>query len=142
MEASHRASSGPEAVGSYPGAYIPAARRKDPPRCAMSVPLQPLPSSNDGQGMTSAERIMRARLAAHVQWSKTSDPTARTAAARRAFLDRFEREVDPEGTLPPEERHRRAEHARRAHFTRLALASARARRRTRRQKRALGGDAA
>jgi len=81
--------------------------------------------------MSPAERTMRARLAAHVQWSKTPDPTARTAAARRAFLDRFEVEVDPDGTLPPEERHRRAEHARRAHFTRLALASARARRRTR-----------
>ena len=52
-----------------------------------------------------------------------------TAAGRKAFLDRFEREVDPEGTLPESERKRRAELAKRAHMTRLAYASARARRR-------------
>jgi len=43
-------------------------------------------------------------------------------------LDRFEREVDPDGVLPPEERRRRAEHARKAYFLRLALASSKARR--------------
>jgi hypothetical protein len=50
-----------------------------------------------------------------------------TAAARKAFADRFEREVDPDGVLSPAERARRAESARKAHFTRLALASSRAR---------------
>jgi hypothetical protein len=49
--------------------------------------------------------------------------------ARQAFLDRFEREVDPDGTLPPAERARRAEHARKAYFAKLALKSAQARRR-------------
>jgi hypothetical protein len=43
------------------------------------------------------------------------------APARRAFLDRFEREVDPEGKLPEAERLRRTEYARRAYFTGLAL---------------------
>jgi hypothetical protein len=43
-------------------------------------------------------------------------------------MDRFEREVDPDGELPIEERQRRAEHARKAYFLRLALASAKARR--------------
>jgi hypothetical protein len=43
-------------------------------------------------------------------------------------MDRFEREVDPEGVLPAQERQRRAEHARKAYFLRLALASAKARR--------------
>ena len=87
-----------------------------------------LPATSDRQGMSSAERRLRARLAAHVQWSREPDPTARTANARAAFLARFEREVDPDGRLSPEERCRRAEHARRAYFTRLALASAKARR--------------
>jgi hypothetical protein len=43
-------------------------------------------------------------------------------------MDRFERQVDPDGTLKPEERARRAGHARKAYFTRLALRSAQARR--------------
>jgi hypothetical protein len=50
-----------------------------------------------------------------------------TAPARAAFLNRFEREVDPGHVLSPTERARRAEAARRAHFTRLALTSSRAR---------------
>jgi hypothetical protein len=51
-----------------------------------------------------------------------------TANARAAFLDRFETEVDPDGTLPREERERRAAAARRAHFVRLARRSAAVRR--------------
>jgi hypothetical protein len=68
------------------------------------------------------------RLGAHVSWANTADPTARTAPARRAFMERFEREVDPDGVLTPEDRARRAEHARKAYFQRLALASVKARR--------------
>jgi hypothetical protein len=49
-------------------------------------------------------------------------------AARAAFIARFEKEVDPERTLPVAERARRAESARRAHMSRLALASSKARR--------------
>ncbi|HWH36016.1 MAG TPA: hypothetical protein VNT56_11950 [Acidimicrobiales bacterium] len=74
-----------------------------------------------------SERTLRARLAAHTLHSKV-DSAAHTAPARQAFLDRFEREVDPEGVLPEAERIRRAGHARKAYFTRLALASAKARR--------------
>jgi hypothetical protein len=40
----------------------------------------------------------------------------------------FEAQVDPDGILEPAERARRAESARKAHFGRLALASAKARR--------------
>ena len=47
-----------------------------------------------------------------------------TQKARETFLSRFEREVDPNGTLSPTERQRRAEAARKAHFARLALKSA------------------
>jgi len=46
-----------------------------------------------------------------------------TAPARKAFDERFVDQVDPERRLPPSERARRAEAARRLHMTRLALAS-------------------
>ena len=58
----------------------------------------------------------------------THDPKETTKAAREAFMARFEREVDPDGTLAPEERARRAEAARKAYFAQLAHKSAKARR--------------
>ena len=79
--------------------------------------------------LTPAERSLRSRLAAHESWARTRDPAARTANARKAFRDRFENEVDPDGILDPDERIRRAESARKAYFTRLALKSATSRRR-------------
>ena len=80
--------------------------------------------------MTSSERQIRARIAAHESWAATLDRSARTAPARAALMARFEHEVDPDGTLSPTERAIRAEHKRRAYFPRLALKSARARRRS------------
>jgi hypothetical protein len=68
-------------------------------------------------------------MAAYTRWSRTSDPSAATAPARASFNARFEREVDPDGTLPAAERTRRAEYARKAYFTGLAYKSAKARRR-------------
>jgi hypothetical protein len=78
--------------------------------------------------MTRVERSLRARMAAYTLHAQR-DPRETTTAARAAFLDRFEREVDPEHKLGPEERGRRAEAARKAYFTGLALASVRARNR-------------
>ena len=75
------------------------------------------------------ERSLRARIAALERWAHTANRTAATAAARTAFDGRFEREVDPDGQLSAEERARRAGFARRAYFARLALLSAKARRR-------------
>ena len=72
-------------------------------------------------------RALRARMAAHALHAGISDAAAHTAPARAAFLARFEREVDPDGVLDLRERARRAEHARKAYFLRLALASAHAR---------------
>lgn len=69
------------------------------------------------------------RVGAHESWARTDDRTARTAPARQAFLDRFERQVDPDSQLPPVIRAQRAEHARKAYFARLALSSVAARRR-------------
>jgi len=59
------------------------------------------------------------RIAAEISWARTADRTARTRPAREAFLKRFEKEVDPDGKLPPEERARRANHALRAHMLQL-----------------------
>ncbi len=68
------------------------------------------------------------RIAAHISWSRTVDRKARTKPGRDKFLERFEREIDPDGTLPPRERQQRAEHAKRAYMLRLAKRSALARR--------------
>lgn len=73
-------------------------------------------------------RSLAASVAAHESWAATPDRSARTAPARRALMEKFEREVDPDGTLPPEERAKRAESLRKAYFRRLALKSAKARR--------------
>jgi hypothetical protein len=89
--------------------------------------------------VSPAERSLRARLAAHTLHARR-DARQTTALARAGFLARFEREVDPDGVLDPSERRRRAEHARRAYFTRLALAAVVARRAKRAEQ--VGGDAA
>jgi len=57
----------------------------------------------------------------YTKWAKTSDRSEATAPARQAFLDRFEREADPEGKLSPKLRAERAEAARKAYFARLSL---------------------
>jgi hypothetical protein len=77
--------------------------------------------------LSAEEKSLRARLAAHAQHAQ-HDSRKTTAAARSKFLQRFEDEVDPDRTLPEAERLKRAEHARKAHMYRLALASAKARR--------------
>jgi len=75
----------------------------------------------------TARRLV-ATVAAHSRWAACSDRSAATAPARRAFVERFEKQVDPDGVLAPDERARRAEHASKAHFLRLALKSTQARR--------------
>lgn len=77
--------------------------------------------------MTPEQRRMRASLAANEMWARTPDRSQRTAAARQGALDRFEKQVDPDGVLSPVERAARAENAQRAHMQRMALASSRAR---------------
>jgi hypothetical protein len=66
------------------------------------------------------ERAHWGRIGALASWKQTADPTGRTAPARRAFDDRFDREVDPEGVLDPTERARRAGYAKREYYARLA----------------------
>ena len=85
--------------------------------------------------MSPNERSLRARVAAYSLHSQR-DGREITSPARKAFLDRFERAVDPNGELSPAERARRAKAARKAYFTSLAMKSAKARSR----KTALGGS--
>lgn len=84
--------------------------------------------------MTPSERSLRGRIGAHLLHA-THDSRRLTARARAVFLAGFERQVDPDGLLPADERRRRAAHARAAHFARLARRSAmvRAKRKQRRQ---------
>jgi hypothetical protein len=90
---------------------------------------------------SAAESKRAAQLAAHEGWAQTDDRPARTKAARDAFLKRF---LDEAGGDPV-----RAENLRKAHYLRLALKSAQARRKAKQTKmQALkaeleaGGDAA
>ena len=76
--------------------------------------------------LSAEEASLRARIGAYALHA-CRNPRDTTANARAAFFKRFEREVDTDGVLPEDERRRRAEYAKRAHFARLALKSARAR---------------
>ena len=70
---------------------------------------------------------LRGRIGAAVLHSQR-DSRELTVNARAAFEKTFLDAVDPERLLPEEERNRRAAHARTAYFSRLAMASAKARR--------------
>lgn len=78
--------------------------------------------------MDPAQRTTRARIAAHTSWAKTTDRARRTAPARHAAMERFERQVDPDGTMDPVTRAKAAASARTAFYTRIALKSHEARR--------------
>ncbi|CAN5705960.1 hypothetical protein BH23CHL8_BH23CHL8_29540 [soil metagenome] len=76
--------------------------------------------------LSPSERSLRARLAAHALHARGGTSTK---AGTAAFLNRFERQVDPDGALEPAERAKRAEHALKAHMATLALKASRARQR-------------
>ena len=71
---------------------------------------------------------MLGKIGAHTKWANTTDRTAATAPARAALEQKFLDQADGDPV--------RAEHLRRAHYARLALKSAQARRRRK------GGEAA
>ncbi|MDX3662381.1 hypothetical protein PV646_34185 [Streptomyces sp. ID05-26A] len=93
------------------------------------------PADATGDTPTPAPKSRRhsiaGRIGAHISWANTPDRAARTAPAVRAAMARFEKQVDPDGVLAPEERAKRAANARTAYFTRLALKSHAARRKGR-----------
>ena len=72
--------------------------------------------------MTPFERTLRARLGAY---SLHALGRTNTGPARKAFLARFEKLVDPDGVLPEEERQKRALAAKKAYFTRISFKKSR-----------------
>lgn len=83
--------------------------------------------------ITDSERVQASRLGAHLSWANTVDRSARTAPARAALDQKFLDAADGDPV--------RAEHLRKAHFARLALKSAQARRKAR-EAADLAGEAA
>lgn len=84
--------------------------------------------------MTPEERTAKSlggQIGGHMRWANVTDRTEAMRPALTAFLDRFERQADPDGVLDPVERGIRATHLRKAYFARLALRSAQARARRR-----------
>ena len=75
--------------------------------------------------LSPTERSLRARAAAHALHAQGGTSTR---AGTAASIARFERQVDPDGALAPEERARRAQHALKSHMAALALKASRARR--------------
>src|SRR2546421_10548690 len=72
--------------------------------------------------MATSRRTLIARIAASERWAKEPDRAKATAPARAGLEARFEREVDPDGILPPDELARRAKSAKTAHYSRMAPA--------------------
>ena len=70
--------------------------------------------------LTPAERSLRGKIAVETSWANTENRPARTAKARRALEDKFLIEAGGDPV--------RAEHLRKAHYARMSLASAKARR--------------
>jgi len=80
-----------------------------------------------------SSRALISRIAAHEKWAGTADRTSATAAARKAFGDRFvkeARELHPKA--PEADVVAAAAQLRKAYYLRLALKSAEARRAKRR----------
>ncbi len=75
--------------------------------------------------LSPEQRSQRARIGGFAQKAK-HDPKETTRKARQVFNERFYAGIPAD--LPPAERDRRAEAARRAYFARLAFESSRARR--------------
>ncbi len=77
--------------------------------------------------LTPSQRSMRAQIAANTRWAHT-DRRKASEDARQRQMAKYEALVDPDGTLEPDERSRRADNARKAAMQTLALRSAKARR--------------
>lgn len=73
--------------------------------------------------LPKSEKTLRAQIASHEAWANAENQADRTAPARAAFDAKFLDAADGDPI--------RAEHLRKAHFARLALKSASARRRSR-----------
>jgi len=88
-----------------------------------------LDASPDHAARQRRHRVLIAQIAAAERWAREPDRTTATAPARRGLRAKFERQADPDGVLPPDERARRVDHLMRAHMLRMARRSAEARHR-------------
>jgi hypothetical protein len=70
----------------------------------------------------------RAKVAANARWSRRGARQEQSRKLSEARLAYYERQVDPDGTLPAKERAKLARNALEADMARLSLASAKARR--------------
>jgi hypothetical protein len=82
-----------------------------------------------GTPFTPEQRSQRARIGAYAALAAHggSALTEKARAASPGGDAYWDSQVDPDGALPPAERSRRAQAAKKAHFSKLALASSRAR---------------
>ena len=76
--------------------------------------------------LTPAQRSTRARIAANDRWAKEPDRLKATQPGRNAAFQKLLDDVDPERTLPEDERLKRARNAQKAHLERIRLAASRA----------------
>lgn len=109
-----------ERSGYWPGEATMEALVQDSPSSAGAAH-----GGHEGGGLmplTPSQRSQRARVAAHAMHAQ-HDARITTRKARATFLASFEDKVDPDGVLSPQERAKRAESARKAHFAALALKS-------------------
>lgn len=83
------------------------------------------PRPREQYGLTPVERSLRAKIAANTRWSKSGARGQQSTAAREALWRRFEKQVDPDGVLPDEQRRQLAESAAKAHSAQMNLAKAR-----------------
>lgn len=87
-----------------------------------------------GQGfnaLSPAQRELAASLGSLTRWSRVTTKQARTdalAPARAARQRSWEQQADPDGVLPPAELAAAVDRLKRAHYRRMALASAARRR--------------
>lgn len=79
--------------------------------------------------VTATERSLICTIASQTRWGREPDRTAATQPGRDAWRAKLAREVDPDGTLPDDERERRVDSLMKAEMTRRALRSVQARRR-------------
>lgn len=79
--------------------------------------------------MTPEQRRLRASAASQTRWAMEPDRKLAMEPAKRGFRARFERQVDPDGTLSERERAIRTDMAIKAYMASLSLKSSRSRQR-------------
>jgi hypothetical protein len=78
----------------------------------------------------TAQRQLAASIGSLTRWSRVHGDDARRAAlapARAGMRKRWEQEADPDGVLSPADLDAAVERLKKAHYRRMALASAKAR---------------